>query len=493
MKSILQYAIYFSNVKIRKLLNLIIHFNAYKRIGIEANSDISASEKINLLSTLKKYHRSRPLGPTEAVCNVPVNSIYFGFGGKMVPCCFNRDFIYGHYPNDGIDDVIHGKARVDLQQLLKNHDFSQGCNHCRSQILAGNFQGVEARLYDMLRINKSGFPSEMVFELDNICNLECTMCNGTFSSAILKNKEKSVCSASPYGSEFISQLQPYVKHLQVAKFLGGEPFLIKRYYEIWELLISQNPDCVINLQTNGTVYNQKIEDLLKRGRFQIGVSIDSLNHRRFGEIRKNADLNQVLENLEKFIKYTQKGGSFVNISVCPMQQNWEEIPDIVNFCNHKNVFIFFNTVYNEGFSLQKLNSGTLKKVITHYKKAAITGNSYISKRNKRFYYDLVHQIEAWYKINSDLEQSFTPKWEYSPHSILLILKSKLSDEYPRFETRIQDAIADLPDKMMFSDHQKQLLDEISKEELIQSIQNESPVMLKQMMFNFIKNSSFVSE
>ena len=489
MKSILQYAIYFSNVKMRKLLSFIIHFNAYKN-GTEGNADLSESEKINLFSTLKKYNRSRPLGPAKAVCYAPERSIYFGFGGKVVPCCFNRDYSYGHYPDENIDDIIQGNARVKLQQRLQNNDFSHGCNHCRSQILAGNFQGVEARLYDTLKKNKSGFPAEMIFELDHTCNLECTMCNGTFSSAILKNRENAVSSPSAYGSEFINQLQPYLKHLQLAKFLGGEPFLIKRYYEIWEMLMEQNPDCFINLQTNGTVYNQHIEDLLKRGRFQIGVSIDSLHHKRFSEIRKNADLNEVLKNLEKFIKHTQRSGSFVNVSVCPMQQNWEEIPDMVNFCNSKNVFIYFNTVYNEGFSLQELDAGTLKKIITHYKNAEINGRSYISRRNRRFFYDLLHQVEVWYKLKSDIEQSLLPQWEYTQQSLLSTIKSKLSDDYPRFEAKLAYAVKALPEKMMLSDHQKQVLEKVNKDVLIQALQNESPAIIKQRMINFIKSSSF---
>lgn len=492
MKRITQYAIYVFSVKIVKLLNLLIHGNAYKHIGSSANAEINDSEKIGLSSNLRKYHRSRPLGPGKTVCYAPEKSIYFGFNGKVVPCCFNRDFVFGCYPDEPIDAIIHGNSRMELQGFLKDHDFSHGCQHCRNQILTGNFQGVEARLYDKLK-KKHGFPSEMIFELDNTCNLECSMCNGTFSSTILKNRENSTGAPSPYGSDFTNQLQPYLKHLQVAKFLGGEPFLIKSYYEIWENLIRWNPECFINLQTNGTVYNQQIEDLLRRGRFQIGVSIDSLDAEKFRGIRKNADLNQVLENLEKFIRYTRKSGSFVNVSVCPMQQNWEEIPDILSFCNRKNVFIYFNTVYNEGFSLQELDAATLKKIITHYKNAAIQGNSYISRRNKRFFYDLIHQIEVWHKTKSDLEQSFIPKWEYTHESMLLMIKDLLSDEYPLYESRIQEVIEDLPLKMMLNDHQKQMLSEITKENLILSLQNESSVQLKQRLFSFLVHSNFELE
>ena len=435
MKRILQYAVYLFSTETIKLLNLLIHFNAYKKIGVEANSDIEESEKRQLFKQLKKYHRSRPLGPTTTVCYVPTNSVYFGFGGNVVPCCFNRSFIYGKFPNDNVDDILNGGKRNELQKILKTQDFSQGCSHCRNQILGGNFQGVEARLYDKMK-KKSGFPSKMTFELDNTCNLECVMCEGAFSSSIQRNIEKSDGHTSPYKSEFITQIEPYFKHLQVARFIGGEPFLIKIYYEIWEKLISQNPECFINLQTNGTIFNQQIEDLLKRGKFQIGVSIDSLDNNRFSEIRKNASLSQVLQNLDKFIKYTRKNDTFVNISVCPMQQNWQEIPDIVEFCNKKNVFIFFNTVYNKGFSLIDLDSDMLSKIITHYEKAKIYGHSYISRRNKNFFHDLIHQIKAWQKTKYESELFLKKRWEYTQDGLEKAFKNKLTSEYPQFEKLI---------------------------------------------------------
>jgi len=489
MKQLVQYAIYLFYTKVTKLLNSVVNKNAYKNINDHANSDLEETGKKALLLHLKKYHQSRPLGPTKSVCYAPSRSIYFGFGGNVVPCCFNRDYIYGNYPQQTVEAIINGDKRQRLQAILNCQDFSKGCRHCRSQIIAGNYEGVEARLYDKLKKN-SGFPSEMIFEIDNTCNLECCMCDGKFSTSILKNREFLPTTPSPYGPEFFEQIKPFLKKLHVAKFLGGEPFLIKGYYKIWEELIKYNPDCFINLQTNGTIYNQKIEDLLKRGRFQIGVSIDSLNHTRFGEIRKNADLNQVLEHLEKFIKFTRKSGSFVNISVCPMQQNWDEIPDLVNFCNKKNVFIYFNTVYNEGFCLQELGASKMKEIITRYKNAEIIGNSYISIRNKRFFSDLIHQIEAWHRIKNDLEQSFIPRWEYSQESLLLIIKTLLTDDYPIYESRIKTAIEDLPEEMILNDHQKKMLEEMSKENLIQSLQNESTIMLKQRMANFIKNSNF---
>lgn len=477
------------NVEIIKLLNLIMHYNAYKKTGVRANLDLDEKARKILTQQLKKYHFSRPTGPTTTICYAPAKSIYFGFGGMVVPCCFNRSFVYGKFPNDSIKDIINGTKRMELQKILDNQDFSHGCEHCRNQILGENFQGVEARLYDRLK-KKSGFPTKMIFELDNACNLQCVMCDGAYSSSIQKNTENAPIIQSPYKSAFISQLEPYLKHLKIAKFIGGEPFLIKIYYEIWEKLIIQNPKCFINLQTNGTIFNAQIEDLLKRGKFQIGVSIDSLDNKTFGEIRKNASLPLVLENLDKFIKFTYKNGSFVNISVCPMQQNWKEIPDLVNLCNQKQVFIFFNTVYSEGFSLKDFDSEILEEIIAFYEKAKIFGHSYVSRRNIVFFKDLIHQIKAWYQIKYDSELFYKKNREYTQDEIIKTFENILLSDYPPFENIIRSAVHDLPRNMLLSDHQISMLEKLKKENLIPTLQNETLNQIKRRLHNFIEISSF---
>jgi len=489
MKLLHKYYFQYVIMSIKRYINLIVNSKAYKNVGLNANIEIDEEEKSILKKQLKYYHISRPLGPKPSICYAPTKAIYFGFGGIAGPCCFNRSFIYGNYPNNSVDEIVNSKERSKLQQLLNGHDFSQGCEHCRRQIISGNFQGVEARLYDKLKTKKN-YPAEMIFELDNTCNLECIMCNETFSSTIQKKITSEIPNNSAYNKQFIQQLEPYLKYLKAAKFLGGEPFLIKEYYAIWELLIASNPKCFINLQTNGTVYNSKIEQLLNRGRFQIGVSIDSLNPEKFQYIRKNARLNEVLYNLENFIKYTRKSGSFVNISVCPMQQNWEEIPEILKFCNSKNIFIYFNTVYNKGFSLQETNSSFLKNVVTLYKNTAVTKSSYISWRNKRSFFDLIHQIEAWHHIKHVQEQELIPKWPYTKQELLNVIRKLLINEYEIFETAILLSAEELPENMMLSDKQVHLLNEMTAENICLSLNSEGAEVLKKRLNNFINKNTF---
>lgn len=487
MYKFIQYGIFIFKTTVIKFLNTLFYSKSFRNISGTANPDLDASQKQSLLYHLKKYHYSRPMGPQPNVCYAPTKSIYFGLSGKVVSCCFNRDYLYGIYPSENVSLILGSNKRQDLQKTLNQHDFSKGCQHCRRQILSGNYQGVEARLYDKLKYNPK-FPSEIIFELDNTCNLECIMCNGEFSSSISNNREHNNPIKSPYNQDFEIEIKPYLKHLQVAKFLGGEPFLIPLYYRIWEELIHVNPNCFINLQTNGTIYNHKIESLLNRGRFQIGISIDSLKKERFEIIRKNANFEQVIKNTDKFIKFTKKSGSFLNISVCPMQINWDEIPEIVNFCIKKNVFIYFNTVYTEEFSIQKFNSAKLLEIIEFYKNAKINKNGYISRRNKKIFYDFINQVQEWYKIKHAEEIKTIPRWTYTHEDFLQFLHEKLGEDFVSLQVKLTKVVNTLPEKLLINDIQKNLLIELDSNELSFIIHSESVEIIAKRLSNFIQHS-----
>lgn len=440
---------------------------------------------------LHNYQKIRNTGPEPVICHAPSRSIYFGFEGKVVPCCFNREFVYGKYPEISIKEMIKGENRKLLQNHLSIQDFSHGCEHCLKMINTGNYEGVEARLYDGLNKPKGGLPSEMIFELDNTCNLECVMCEGRFSSSILKNREGKDYTQGPYGASFVEQLIPYLEKLEVAKFLGGEPFLIKQYYDIWEVILKVNPKCIINLQTNGTVYNEKIENLLKRGHFQIGISLDSLDKKLFEEIRKPAVFENVVNNIDKFIKYTRKAGCFTNISVCPMRSNAEEIPQIVEFCNSKKVFIYFNTVYTENFSLMDWNSSELEKIYKLYKNKHFPGRSYLVRRNTASLRSLTTQIGEWYRLKLKEETRLIKRHYYKKDDFIALFEKKIIGSDTALKEKLLRNLQELPPEILLSDAHIEHLQQIPDEEFAGVLGKETDSGLQKLLNNFFETGNFL--
>ena len=338
---------------------------------------------------LVEYNRQMQLGCNPIVCYVPLRSLYFGFDGIVTACCFNRNFVLGKFPENSIDEIIHSEKRKSLQKHLSETDFSYGCQFCKNMITSGDYMSVGARFADIFP-DKDDLPSEMIFELDNTCNLRCEMCSAKFSSA----HNNGIRVTEPYDNEdFIDQLKPFIPHLTETKFLGWEPFLSDVYPKIWETIIELNPKCKIRVQTNGTILNDKVKEILQKGNFQIGLSIDTLNPAHYEKIRSGAKIEKTLENLEFFNYVCQKNNDHASISVCPMKENRFDIPELVDFCNKKGIYIYFNDVTTEGFAISELSAQELEELSTYYKKNNRKGQNCISNYNNTSFSNLIRKVE----------------------------------------------------------------------------------------------------
>jgi len=461
----------------KKIKNSIKHVNLSKHIS----SGFGNHQK------LIEYNKSRVTGPEPCVCHAPNRSIYFDIHGKATACCFNRVHILGKYPENSIDEIISGDKRSLLQNELCRQNFMYGCQHCHKLIEAGNFEGVEARLYDSLK-DQGNTPSEIVFELDNTCNLECVMCHEEFSSSIAKAKGLTNIK-HPYDKDYLRQLEKYIPNLKVAKFLGGEPFLINIYYEIWDLIFKINPKCKINLQTNGTVFNDKVKSYLEKGNFYIGVSIDSLKPEVFENIRVNAKLDNVLKNLNKFISISQKKNNYVNLSVCPMQQNWKEIPDLVKFCNEKKIFIYFNTVYTEGFAISQMSEEELLEIVNYYNTISFKSRGIIARRNIRFFENLKSQIDSWYleKYNKNLH--YKKRHEYNSQQLKEKLTELASSDQHTLEV-IERVFNFAPRVFLLSDDNMQNITNLRAEDLIGVAKTETIEQVRERVIQFMEIGKF---
>ena len=281
------------------------------------------------------------------------------------------------------------------------NDLSMGCDECVHHLKGGNFSAVVAKMFDTQKLNRH-YPSMMEFELDNTCNLECTICAGRLSSAIRQNRENLPPYKSPYDDDFIHQLEEFIPHLEEARFYGGEPFLIKLYYKIWELMIRINPRIKIYVQTNGTVLNEKIRNILENGRFIINISIDAMDAQLFEKLRVNAHFNKVMENLMYFYHYTRRKKTFFCLTPTLMRDNWQELPKLISFCNSLNVPLFYNTLYSpKHLALKNLPLVELNRIAENLALFKFKPETKIQKQNHYYFNDFVGLVRKWEREASE--------------------------------------------------------------------------------------------
>lgn len=351
-----------------------------------------------------KYNLKRDIGPQQQICYAPEKSMLFNKDGNVTACCLSKSGILGNIKENTIAEIWDSKEINSLRQELKNNDLSRFCNGCKYKIESGNTDAADSAIFDLMPFME-GKPSNLEFELSNECNLECIMCAPDFSSSISRKIHGKNLFPGVYGDDFLKQLDDFIPYLYSSKFLGGEPFLIPIYYKIWDKIIEQNPGCIIVVQTNATLLNKKITDLLEKGSFQICISVESFRKETYEKIRKNADFDTVMRNISYYAEHARRNKYLLGISVCPMQQNWQELPEIITRANELGARVYFNTVWTpENCSLYSLNENNLSLIVKKLASFALPESTSLEKQNKFHYQCLINQLRVW-----QIEKSTKPE------------------------------------------------------------------------------------
>jgi MoaA/NifB/PqqE/SkfB family radical SAM enzyme len=296
---------------------------------VEKNSlTISTSEWREIGDQIKNnsYFKNK-----KVTCVAPYNTFRFDFGGKLSVCCQNTAHLLGTYPSTSLHDAWFGSTIKTLREKLAKYDFTFGCTTCARHILAGNARNSILGQYaaTMSEIDPV-FPTRLIFQLHNTCNYACIMCSEEYSSTIHKLRGSTTPCKNVYDDQFVADIVPFLKHAKKAEFIGGEPFLIPIYFKLWDKIKEINPNMTIDVITNGSVFNDKVERVMKDLPYMFAhISLDSLDPKTYAYVRRGGSIDNVLVNIDKMFA-VKKGHS---ISMSPIIQTVYELPDIVNFCD----------------------------------------------------------------------------------------------------------------------------------------------------------------
>lgn len=366
------------------------------------------------LEVLQAYNAARQCVDKGAICHAPESSMYFGRDGLVSACCYSRSSACGRYPDQTIEEIWTGAQAQSMRAAMRRNELPRGCELCADQFHARNFTGFLAHQFDQNArppanpglLSRAGallqprkfrlYPVRLEFELSNKCNLECSMCSGFFSSSIRANREKLPPLQQTYDKALVRQLIPFLPHLTQAKFLGGEPFLVDLYYEIWDHLIELNPKCTVSITTNGTVYTEKVKRVLDKLNCEIVVSLDSVTKATYESIRKNATLERTIGNLESFSAINRLKNKPLTLAICPMTSNWREIPELVSFANERGMRVFFNTVvFPAAYSLKASPRSMQREIAELYRSSLPGPRTEIESANRDVLEGFCRQIEYW--------------------------------------------------------------------------------------------------
>lgn len=251
-------------------------------------------------------------------CPQPWKSVYFQINASS-PCHCIRHF-------DHTSPIQYGESNKlrAMKQKFLNNEFPSECRPCEFRESVGLKSTRKESISSLKEIG--GTYSSEHFNLDdefkpvrlelrfsNLCNYKCRMCEPYSSSEIAKEliehegfsfkdfPNQSVLYTNQSHIDEFKQLAPNLKSIDLT---GGEPFLIKEYYEYLDYLIENgyNKNIEIDTFTNCSVYNPiMIEKFHKFRSVRFVVSIDGVG-KTAEYIRHGTKWETVRENALRFAK-----------------------------------------------------------------------------------------------------------------------------------------------------------------------------------------------
>lgn len=248
----------------------------------------------------------------QSVCVLP----WYGFAlfpnGDIRNCAISKDSlgnIQGEYVSDILDNQRSKTVRSDMQSNIR-HNRCVTCYRTEDLQTSHPLDKISNRIWymkvmknhDLSVYSQNQFVNTSVLDVRwrNTCNYSCVYCGPNLSSkwAVERNKQ----SIYRIDEESLDRTKHYilsrvkdVKHVYLA---GGEPLLIKENLELLEELKKHNPSVTIRINTNLSVIDNKIFEMLVNDFKNVKwtISIDAIGE-DYNYIRYPGDWNKFLENL----------------------------------------------------------------------------------------------------------------------------------------------------------------------------------------------------
>jgi sulfatase maturation enzyme AslB (radical SAM superfamily) len=252
-------------------------------------------------------------------CSLPWTGFSNDPDGKVRPCCIFK----GHISDDtgspyyvqttSVKDIFSSQYMKNLRNQFRVGDKPAGCETC----IKDESNGVRSKrmtssmFFDRYE-DEPALPTEYQMILSNACNLKCRSCTPSHSSSwqaehkvMFGHTGYTMAHSQPASQNSLLWIQrkEWMSHLHRLEIVGGEPFYISQWQQLWnDLIVTGKSKTVdMDMSTNGSIYGG---DVLKNilphfRRIGIGLSIDGIG-KTYEYLRHPGNWNEVSKNILKY-------------------------------------------------------------------------------------------------------------------------------------------------------------------------------------------------
>lgn len=191
----------------------------------------------------------------------------------------------------------------------------------------------KSNLYDFGGRLTSEFPSQILMDIAELCNLACIHCPHPIFA---KSEHYAGRKLDPdLNEKMIEEVRQHGKgRTQYIRYASnGEPLIHPQAYDMIQSAVD-NSGVYVTLTTNGTIMNEKrTQRLLESGVHLIDISIDAFKPETYSQIRVKGDLDVTRGNVLRLIQWVKESKSKTKIVVSFVEQpqNTDEMSDFERY------------------------------------------------------------------------------------------------------------------------------------------------------------------
>lgn len=308
--------------------------------------------------------------------------------GNAKPCCLYRSRITinnesADLSKNTISEVWNSEYMNNLRKDFLDGKKPEGCSACWEMESVGKKSKRQiSNEWFSHRLDRFEKPLQMLTYLDlklgTVCNLKCRSCSSHSSSKWAEDEIKI------YGKPFNNNLHSYwiqetspvwneieslLPNIEYFDFTGGEPFLIKKHFEILRKCVELGyaKNIKVHYNTNGTIQptERMFEIWNEFKHVEIMFSLDGIGN-RFEYLRHPANWDKVVSTFETVISHKK-----IYVPVCYSVSifNVMYMNEFINWFKKFNLHddkLYFNIIWRpEYLNIQSLPVDAKDKIRNH--------------------------------------------------------------------------------------------------------------------------------
>ena len=282
-------------------------------------------------------------------CVIPWTGLNIEPNGAVKNSIVSKEVI-GNIKENSVEEIIEKNFTIRKQML--EGKFVKNCAGCylQEKHRGKDFSSVSSRLYYAKEItpyiSKDLLEDPKNFELrqgdvrwSNKCNHACVYCGSLYSSKWATEWGKKIPKNADANTKLKAYLYSNIKNLKNVYLAGGEPMLMKENKEFLELLLQENPEVNLRVNTNLSKTNTGVFDLLcKFENVHWTVSAESMG-KEFEYIRFHGVWKDFMNNLD----FLRKNDHKISFNMLYFILNYKSIFDTIEYFQslgyHNNSFV----------------------------------------------------------------------------------------------------------------------------------------------------------